>query len=132
MKRWILAGFVAFCMVPLGMCQYHTHFPVWVDNDTDHSARIQISEYKILDKIEGHLSKPGDGGGTGSCSKAYEFLYFATPSHPDYVAYRMKDICDLGDCSCKLKVSDLEKRRRQLSVPWEKAGNILPPGVSHW
>ena len=43
------------------------------------------------------------------------------------VAYRMKDICDPDDCSCEIKISELEKRRRDLSVPWQMAGTILRP-----
>jgi hypothetical protein len=83
----------------------------------------------MLERPEVNLIAPGENGQIAGCSRSWEFAYISTKSHPDVVAYRFKDICDVDRCACDVKVSDLERCRHDLSVPWAKAGIVFPPGV---
>lgn len=116
-------------MFVLAMCDAHRR-PVAIENDTGQTVKFNISGYKIIDRLDSLPINPGEIYGAGyHCSKAWEFAYLSTASYPDFVAYRFKDICDFEECSCTIRVSELERRRRDLSVPWRDAGSIFPPGA---
>jgi len=123
-------GFGLLVMFYLPMCAAHIR-PVQIENDTSSTVKLDLSPYKILPEYSEGITalptKAGDGYGLLSCSKKWEFAYLSTLAHPDFVAYRVKDICDPDECSCVIKVSDLEKKRTRLAVPWQQAGMAIHP-----
>ena len=128
MTRWLIPGSViALCLaMPLAMCAGH-YRPILIENDTPHVVKFDISPYKILSEYAEGLPtispiEPGSGFRAPSCSNEWEFAYLATARHPEVVAYRIRDICDPNECSCDIKISDLEKQRARLAVPWQMAG----------
>lgn len=119
-------GFALLVIIYLPMCTSH-HRPVQVKNDTSGAVKIYLSPYKILPEYVERLPavspiEPGDGFGVYSCSKEREFAYLATATHPQVVAYRIRDFCDPDECSCDIKIGELERQRARLAVPWQKAG----------
>lgn len=129
---WIPFSIVAGPALLLAAIWETNRTRVSVDHDVPEASRSELSSYKILDgrELEQYSSSNGDRG--RGCSRGYEFVYLYTESHPEFVAYRVKDICDINRCSCDIKISYLQKRWHDLSVPWQKAGNILPKGVRKW
>lgn len=126
MKRWIIGIIAGYFLLALAMC-YAQYRPILIENDTDQRAKIDITN-TLLDKVGGLYSvEPRGGFRDSDCSRSYKLIFLSTQANPDMVAYRMKDICDPDDCSCEIKISQLEKRRRDLSVPWQMAGTILRP-----
>jgi hypothetical protein len=117
-----------FLLVMMVSCYSHRR-PVSIRNDSGEAVRLDISPYKQIEEPRGSSIDIGEGVRVPGCSKHWEFIYLSTQSHRDFVAYRVKDICDIDDCACDVKVSDLERRRHDLSVPWAKAGIVFPPGA---
>lgn len=131
MKPWMIwsVGIALILMGPLSMCAAH-YRPVQVENDTRQAVKLDLSPYKILPEYVEALPnispiEPGGGFRAPSCSNKWEFAYLATVRHPEVVAYRIRDICDPDECSCNIRVSDLEKKRASLAVPWQKAGTTM-------
>ena len=127
MNRWLLGVIAYSSLMPLAMCHAHRP-PISVRNDTAGIVRIDLVSRKAPQSPDLNPTEPGVGFGVRGCAREWDFIYLSTSSHPAFVAYRMNDICDPDDCSCKVRVSHLEKRRRDLSTPWEKA-DIFPPGA---
>ena len=128
-RFWIPFGVLACFMTFVAMSCYAHRRPVRIDNDMRGRVRADLSRYKLLEQPELITLDSGEGFGAAFCSKDLEFAYLSTAARPGIVAYRMKDICDPDDCSCEIKVSELDRRRKDLSVPWQKAGSIFPPGA---
>lgn len=125
---WIPFSISAACVLFFPVMCYGHRRPVVVDHNLPERSRSWMVQNKVIDV---NKFKYAFSAGTGywGCSREYKFFYLSTEKHPEFVAYRVNDVCDISKCDCTIKVSYLENRRHDLSVPWQKAGNVLPEGV---
>ncbi|WP_340317230.1 hypothetical protein [Rhizorhabdus argentea] len=128
---WIPFSISAACVLFFPVMCYGHRRPVVIDHDLPEASRSDMSQFKIVDFNDLRYANR-TGAAYWGCSKEYEFVYLYTEKNPEFVAYRVKDVCDIRKCDCTIKVSYLENRRHDLAVPWQKAGNILPKGVRRW
>ena len=129
--RWVPLCVAAYTMLILGALVLGQQRPLNIENDTKQPVQMHVSAHKLMEVGEVVPTVPESGLSIPNCSKTWEFIYLSTPAHPESVAYRVKDLCGEDDCFCRLKVSELERRREDLSVPWQKAGSVFPPGAGH-
>lgn len=108
---------------------YEHRRPVSVINDTAKSVQLDFERFKIFEAPPFQELEPADHYSVPGCRKNWEFVYLSTISHPRAVAYRVRDLCDLDVCGCEIEVSQLEAHRKDLAVPWQQAGIVLPPGA---
>lgn len=127
-RFWIPFTVIVFPLMFIGMMCHDHRRPLGIDNDSREFVKADfertrlngVADLETLSPLE-----PGDGYSIPFCSTDWPLIYLSTKSHPRFVAYRVQDFCDNDDCSCLIKVSDLERHRADRSVPWERAATLF-------